>query len=182
MIIALPDARHFDGDTQPRWEIRLKIGDRHLMFNLFQHAVTIAFYLFFCSARLASFCLYFYQFCHNINTNMIPLAPPSQEGIGEACLAPQGAAPAPPLQGGVTKAFLAPQGAPPSAAVAAQDDPTQRPRWRHNQQMTQSGGGGNNMETTRRGTSYAHTNQIDHAEGGVVGDDDEDDNSHKRRR
>ena len=100
LIIALPDARHFDGDTQPRWEIRLKIGDRHLMFNLFQHAVTIAFYLFFCSARLASFCLYFYQFCHNINTNMIPLAPPSQEGIGEACLAPQGAAPAPPLQGG----------------------------------------------------------------------------------
>ncbi len=99
MIIALTDARHFDGDTQPRWEIRLKIGNRHLMLNLFQHAVTIAFF-FFCSACLASFCLYFYQFCHDINTNMIPLAPPSQEGKGEACMAPQGAAPAPPLQGG----------------------------------------------------------------------------------
>jgi hypothetical protein len=52
--IALPDARHFDGDPQPRWEIRLKIGDRHRMLNLFQHAVTIAFFCFFCSARLAS--------------------------------------------------------------------------------------------------------------------------------
>jgi hypothetical protein len=41
LIIALPDARHFDGDPQPRWEIRLKIGDRHRMLNLFQHAVTI---------------------------------------------------------------------------------------------------------------------------------------------
>ena len=31
---------------------------------------------------------------------MIPLAPPLQEGMGEASLAPQDAAPAPPLQGG----------------------------------------------------------------------------------
>jgi hypothetical protein len=31
---------------------------------------------------------------------MIPLAPPLQEGMGEASLAPQGAASAPPLQGG----------------------------------------------------------------------------------
>jgi hypothetical protein len=46
LIIALTDARHFDGDTQPRWEIRLKIGNRHLMLNLFQHAVTIAFFFF----------------------------------------------------------------------------------------------------------------------------------------
>jgi hypothetical protein len=46
LIIALPDARHFDGDPQPRREIRLKIGDRHRMLNLFQHAVTIAFFLF----------------------------------------------------------------------------------------------------------------------------------------
>ena len=60
---------------------------------------------------------------------MIPLAPPSQEGMGEASLAPQGAAPAPPLQEGMGEASLAPQGAPPSAAVAAEDDPTQRPRW-----------------------------------------------------
>ena len=29
---------------------------------------------------------------------MIPLAPPSQEGMGESFLAPQGAAPSPPLQ------------------------------------------------------------------------------------
>jgi hypothetical protein len=100
LIIALPDARHFDVDTQLRWEIRLKSGNRHLMLNLLQHAVTIAFFLFFCSARLASFCLYFYQYRHDINTNMILLAPPSQEGMGEACLACQGAAPAPPLQGG----------------------------------------------------------------------------------
>ncbi len=38
--------------------------------NLFQHAVTIAFFCLFCSARLASkkitrFCLYFYQH-HNV--------------------------------------------------------------------------------------------------------------------
>jgi hypothetical protein len=26
LIIALPDARHFDGDHQPRWEIRLKMA------------------------------------------------------------------------------------------------------------------------------------------------------------
>jgi hypothetical protein len=52
LIIALPDARHFDGDPQPRWEIRLKIGDRHHMLNLFQHAVTISFFVFF--ALLAS--------------------------------------------------------------------------------------------------------------------------------
>jgi len=44
LIIALPDAHHFDGDPQPRWEIRLKIGDRHRMLNLFQHVLTIAFF------------------------------------------------------------------------------------------------------------------------------------------
>ena len=54
LIIALPDARHFDGDPQLRWEIRLKIGDRHRMLNLFQHAVTIAFFCLFCSSCLAS--------------------------------------------------------------------------------------------------------------------------------
>jgi hypothetical protein len=96
LIIALPDACHFDGNPQTRWEIRLKIGDRHHMLNLFQHAVTIAFLFFFCSARLASkilrFCSYFYKNHHDINKNMIPLAPPSQEGMGEAFLVPQGAA------------------------------------------------------------------------------------------
>ena len=41
--------------------------------------------------------------------NMIPLAPPSQEGMGEAFLAPQeGAALAPPLQEGMGEASLAP--------------------------------------------------------------------------
>ena len=118
LIIALLDARHFDGDPQPCWEIRLKIGDRHRMLNLFQHAVTIIFFCFFCSARLASkitrFCSYFYQYRHDINKNMIPLAPPSQEGMGEAFLAPQGAAPAPPLQEGMWEATLAPQGAAPA--------------------------------------------------------------------
>jgi hypothetical protein len=88
------------------------------MLNLFQHAVTIVFFCFFCSARLASkitrFCSYFYQCRHDINKNMILLAPPSQEGMGEASLAPQGAAPAPPLQGGVGKASLVPQGTPPA--------------------------------------------------------------------
>jgi len=39
---------------------------------------------------------------------MIPLAPPLQEGMGEAFLAPQGAAPAPPLQEGMGEASLAP--------------------------------------------------------------------------
>jgi len=127
------DARHFDGDPQPRWEIRLKIGNHHRMLNLFQHAVTIAFFCFFFSTRLASkvtcFCLYFYQYRHDINTNMIPLAPPSQEGMGEAFLAPHCTAPAPPLQEGMGEASLAPQGASPSAAVAAEDDSTQRLRW-----------------------------------------------------
>ena len=42
---------------------------------------------------------------------MIPLAPPSQEGMGEAFLAPQGAPPAPPLHEGMGEASLAPQGA-----------------------------------------------------------------------
>jgi len=46
LIITLPDACHFDGDPQPGWEIRLKIGNRHRMLNLFQHAVTIAFFVF----------------------------------------------------------------------------------------------------------------------------------------
>jgi len=46
-----------------------------------------------------------------INKNMIPLAPPSQEGMGEAFLAPQGAPPAPPLHEGMGEASLAPQGA-----------------------------------------------------------------------
>ena len=45
---------------------------------------------------------------------MIPLAPPSQERMGEAFLAPQGAAPAPPLQEGMGEAFLVPQGAAPA--------------------------------------------------------------------
>jgi hypothetical protein len=73
------------------------------MLNLFQHAVTIFLFLFFLQRFLASkitrFCSYFYQYRHDINKNMIPLAPPLQEGMGEASLAPQGAAPAPPLQG-----------------------------------------------------------------------------------
>ena len=39
---------------------------------------------------------------------MIPLAPPSQEGMWETFLAPQGAAPAPPLQEVMGEASLAP--------------------------------------------------------------------------
>jgi hypothetical protein len=42
---------------------------------------------------------------------MTALAPPSQEGMGDASLAPQGAPPAPPSQGGMRDASLAPQGA-----------------------------------------------------------------------
>ena len=61
-------------------------------------------------------------------------APPLQEGMVEASLAPQGAVRAPPLQEGMGEASLAAQGAPPSAAVAAKDDPTQRPRWQQRQQ------------------------------------------------
>jgi len=45
---------------------------------------------------------------------MILLAPPLQEGMKEAFLAPQGAAPAPPLQEGMGEASLAPQGAAPA--------------------------------------------------------------------
>jgi hypothetical protein len=96
------------GDQIKNWQ-----SSPHL--NLFQHAVMIAFFCFFCSARLASkitcFCSYFYQYRHDINKNMIPLAPPSQEGMGEAFLAPQGAPPAPPLHEGMGEASLAPQGA-----------------------------------------------------------------------
>ncbi len=52
LIITLPNACHFDGNPQPRWEIRLKIGNRHRMLNLFQHAVTIAFFVFFAALAL----------------------------------------------------------------------------------------------------------------------------------
>jgi hypothetical protein len=74
-----------------------------------------------------------------------------------------------------------------SAAVAAEDDPTQRPRWRrryHFRQRTESTinkqreveGWGGYGETTRLGMrTCTHNNQIDHAEGEVVGDDDDDD-------
>ena len=75
---------------------------------------------------------------------MIPLAPPSQEGMGEAFLAPQGAAPAPPLQEGMGEASLAPQGAPP--AVADEDNPMQRPRGRQQQQTAANRI--NNQQTT----------------------------------
>ena len=96
------------GDQIKNWQ-----SSPHL--NLFQHAVMIAFFCFFCSARLASkitcFCSYFYQYRHDINKNMIPLAPPSQEGMGEAFLAPQGAPPVPPSYEGMGEASLAPQGA-----------------------------------------------------------------------
>ncbi len=92
---------------------------------------------------------------------MILLALPSHERMGEASLAPQGAAPAPPLQEGMGEATLAPQGAPPSAAVMAEDDPTQLPaQWRrrqqtsanqiNNQQTTPSGGAGGRGTTGRR--------------------------------
>jgi hypothetical protein len=43
LIIALPDARHFDGNPQPRWEIRLKMG----IVTACQHKVTDAFFCFF---------------------------------------------------------------------------------------------------------------------------------------
>jgi hypothetical protein len=95
LIIALPDARHFDGDPQPRWEIRLKIGNRLHMLNLFQHAVTIAFFCFFLQRSPCfennMFLLVFLSISSPYQKNMIPLAPPSHEGMGEASLAPQGA-------------------------------------------------------------------------------------------
>jgi hypothetical protein len=87
-------------------------------------------FCFFCSAHLASkitgFCSYLYQYRHDINKNMIPLAPPLQEGMGEASLVPQGA--------------------PPLAAVAAEDDPAQRPWWRQRQQTAANRI--NNQQTT----------------------------------
>ena len=52
---------------------------------------------------------------------MISLAPPSQEGMGEASLAPKGAAPAPPLQVGMGEASLAPQGAAPAPPLQELD-------------------------------------------------------------
>jgi hypothetical protein len=82
------------------------------MLILFQHAVTIAFFCFFCSARLASKITFLLVILSTssqyIDKNMIPLALPLQEGMGEAFLAPQGAAPAPPLQEGMGEASLAP--------------------------------------------------------------------------
>jgi hypothetical protein len=47
MRIAPPHCRNFPIDLQRPWSINCKIGDRHRMLNLFQHAVTIAFLLFF---------------------------------------------------------------------------------------------------------------------------------------
>jgi len=83
------------------------------MLNLFQHAVTIVFFLFILqrSPRFENntFLLAFLStLSQYINKNMILLAPPLQEGMGEAFLAPQGAAPAPPLQEGIGEASLAP--------------------------------------------------------------------------
>ena len=49
MRIAPPHRRDFMIDLQRHWSINRKIGDRHRMLNLFQHAVTIAVLLFFCS-------------------------------------------------------------------------------------------------------------------------------------
>jgi hypothetical protein len=48
LIIALPDARHFDGNPQPRWEIRLKMG----IVTACQHKVTDAFFCFFAALAL----------------------------------------------------------------------------------------------------------------------------------
>ncbi len=92
------------------------------MLNYFQHALTIAFFCFFCSACLASkktrFASYFYKYIvairQYINKNMTALAPPLQEGMGDASLAPQGTPPAPPSQGGMRDASLVPQGAAPA--------------------------------------------------------------------
>ena len=50
---------------------------------------------------------------------MIPLAPPLQEGMGEAFLVPQCAVPAPLLQEGMGGASLAPQGAAPAPPQGA---------------------------------------------------------------
>ncbi len=47
MRIAPPHRRDFPIDLQRPCLINRKIGDRHRMLNLFQHAVTIAFLLFF---------------------------------------------------------------------------------------------------------------------------------------
>jgi hypothetical protein len=47
MRIAPPHHRDFPIDLQPRWSINRKIGNPYRMLNLFQHAVTIAFLLFF---------------------------------------------------------------------------------------------------------------------------------------
>ena len=65
-------------------------------------------------------------------------------------------------------------------------DPTQRPRWRvdtidgseSNQQSTNDAKWRGRGATDRQhdeGRGHAHNNQIDHAEGGVVGDDDDND-------
>ncbi len=120
---------------------------------------------------------------------MIPLAPPSQEGMGEAFLAPQGAAPAPPLQEGMGEASLATLRQPLLCRGGWGKSPWRPRALRHRLQwrpkMIQcSGRGGNDdsrrqqieskvegqggyRETTQRGTRRnAHNNQTDHAEGG----------------
>jgi hypothetical protein len=70
--------------------------------------------------------------------------------------------------------------------AGSMSDPTQRPRWRvdtidgseSNQQSTNDAKWRGRGATDRQhdeGRGHAHNNQIDHAEGGVVGDDDDND-------
>jgi len=47
MRIAPPHRYNYPIDLQRRWWINPKIGDRQGMYNLFLHALTIAFLLFF---------------------------------------------------------------------------------------------------------------------------------------
>jgi hypothetical protein len=53
IIIALPNACHFDGDIQPRWLTQSKNGNHQTMLNHFQHGLTVAIFCSCGSACLA---------------------------------------------------------------------------------------------------------------------------------
>ncbi len=106
-IIAIANARNFDGNPQPPWVIGSKIGDGHGTLNQFQRALTIAIFCFCRSAHLASKKMHLHRIfvfsSHQQLINALPslhaLSPPLRSK-GWQILASQGAAPAPPLQGG----------------------------------------------------------------------------------
>jgi hypothetical protein len=122
-IIALPNARHFDGNLQLRWLTQSKNGDCHATLKQFQRGVMIAIFCFCCRGRLVlkktCICIVFLYF--SLLEHPLLDALPSSRTVspplirkGWQIMASQGNSQAPPLQGGMGDASLAPQGTVPA--------------------------------------------------------------------